>query len=187
MQPLLAHSLSASHRLHQNTFTGGRGAASALCLVDGTIPSGGTDGLGLEIAKQLSAHSVEIALMARRKEHLDRAAKELSSAKAVHTFPADVADAPALGQAIQQAINALGALDIVVLSAGNAGPEYLGLDADSEDSFAYLEKVHVHSTLAMFKVRRPRAHAPWSCMCTAEALHRWRKAPLSRPCRTLKR
>lgn len=116
-----------------------------------TLCSGASDGIGFEIVLQLSKYNISLALVARNKERLDAAAKDLTCQ--VHTFSADVADTAALETVCQAAVTALGGLDIVVISAGNAGPEYLGTPVDKPESFEYLQKVHVHSTLKILQVR----------------------------------
>lgn len=107
----------------------------------------------MEVVRQLAEHNcANFALVARNKDRLDNVAKQLDDKDTVCTFTADLADSSAVEAVCQKAVAQLGGLDIVVFSAGNAGPEAFAAPVDSTESFAYLEKLHVHSTLTILLV-----------------------------------
>jgi NAD(P)-dependent dehydrogenase (short-subunit alcohol dehydrogenase family) len=76
------------------------------------LVTGGSKGIGLAIARRLAADGAEIAIVARDRAALERAAGEIGARHAV----ADVTDRDAL----RAAIEALGPFDILVNNAGAA-------------------------------------------------------------------
>lgn len=93
---------------------------------------GASSGLGEAMARQLHAAGANVALVARRKDELDRIAAELNAARPGSAFALahdvrDFAEAPA---ALEQCVAALGGLDFVAYAAGILPPL-----AESEWSF----------------------------------------------------
>jgi 3-dehydrosphinganine reductase len=91
--------------------------------------TGGSSGIGRELAKQLVAQGYDLTLVARRKSLLERTASELARlfvrpGQRVFTHSADVADAAAAEAAVQAAVANLGVPDLVITSAGIAVPGY---------------------------------------------------------------
>lgn len=89
--------------------------------------TGGSSGIGLALARKLAAAGYSISLIARRHDLLQTAAAEIrpsftSPRQQVVLCPADVADAAQAAAAVGSAIDALGAPDLVVTSAGIAIP-----------------------------------------------------------------
>jgi NAD(P)-dependent dehydrogenase (short-subunit alcohol dehydrogenase family) len=76
------------------------------------LVTGGSKGIGLAIARRLAADGAEVAILARDRAALERAAGEIGARQAV----ADVTDRDAL----RTAIEALGPFDILVNNAGAA-------------------------------------------------------------------
>lgn len=81
------------------------------------IITGASSGIGLALARELSARGYELALLARRGDLLEELARELTT-RAV-AIPCDVTDAAAVREAVREAEARLGgAFDLAV---GNAG------------------------------------------------------------------
>lgn len=78
------------------------------------LVTGGTSGIGLEIARQLRNRGAAVAICGRDETRLTRAAKEIG-ATAIH---ADVADEKQVVAMVERVIAALGGFDILVNNAG---------------------------------------------------------------------
>ena len=89
--------------------------------LSGTVAlvTGSSSGIGEATARALAAHGGAAALLARRKDRLDRLAEEIESdgGRAL-VLPTDVTDADEARAAVQQTVADLGRLDIVVNNAG---------------------------------------------------------------------
>lgn len=82
--------------------------------------TGASSGIGLALAEHYARTGATLGLAARRADRLAELAATLRTlgAGAVHSYPLDVADAPALAAAAQDFIARCGAPDIVVAIAG---------------------------------------------------------------------
>jgi NADP-dependent 3-hydroxy acid dehydrogenase YdfG len=81
--------------------------------------TGASHGLGLAVARSLSAEGASIACVARPGRALDEAAASLRASGAqVLAAPADVTKAAEMEAAVRAAVEQWGRLDIVVLNAG---------------------------------------------------------------------
>jgi 3-oxoacyl-[acyl-carrier protein] reductase len=86
---------------------------------------GGSKGLGRGCADALAAEGVDVALVARGREALERAAAEIAARHGVaaHAFAADLADHDAVLRAVGQAERALGGrVDVLVNNSGGPPP-----------------------------------------------------------------
>lgn len=94
--------------------------------------TGGSSGIGLASAHLAAGRGARVSLIARRTAVLDEAAIALRGAGAeVAVAAADVADASQVGVAVASLTSALGPVDIVICSAGQARPGYFEqLDPD---------------------------------------------------------
>jgi NAD(P)-dependent dehydrogenase (short-subunit alcohol dehydrogenase family) len=81
------------------------------------LVTGGSKGIGLACARAFLAEGARVAIASRSADNLARATRELG---AVTTLAADLADARAALRVVDEAERALGALDILVNSAGAA-------------------------------------------------------------------
>jgi NAD(P)-dependent dehydrogenase (short-subunit alcohol dehydrogenase family) len=90
--------------------------------LDGRVAliTGGAGGLGLTFARALAGTGADVALLGRRAEALRAAAEQVAaeSGRRVIAAAADVTDPEQVGAAVAQVAAALGAVDILVNSAG---------------------------------------------------------------------
>ena len=86
--------------------------------------TGGSKGIGKAIARGLAAEGVNLVLIARGRENLEKAAAEIAEATGVQVLPvtADIADAESLKAAAAAAKGRFGTIHIVVNSAGSSIP-----------------------------------------------------------------
>lgn len=79
--------------------------------------TGGSKGIGLACADAFRAEGATVAICSRSAEHLEKTA---STRPGLHVIAADLTDAGAAARAVAEAEGALGAIDILVNSAGAA-------------------------------------------------------------------
>jgi len=81
--------------------------------------TGGSRGLGLEIAQSFGAAGASVIITARREQWLKEAEQVLKTQGVpVHAFIADVADPTSVETLVQQALAACGKIDVLVNNAG---------------------------------------------------------------------
>lgn len=96
------------------------------------VITGASSGLGLHFAGVLARSGASVALMARRTDRLETAVAEIRAAGGTaQAFTLDVADANAIGPALDQAQAALGPISIMINNAG-VGGEGAALDIPVE-------------------------------------------------------
>jgi NAD(P)-dependent dehydrogenase (short-subunit alcohol dehydrogenase family) len=81
------------------------------------VVTGGSKGIGLACARAFAAEGARVAIVSRSRDNLDRALVDLAGA---HAIAADLADPREARRAIDEAEAALGAIDVLVNSAGAA-------------------------------------------------------------------
>ena len=96
----------------------GRSLRGARCLV-----TGGGSGIGEGIAHSLAEAGASVAVLGRRRKHLNRVVADLR-AKKVEAFAVtgDVTDEQGIRRAVDRAAKSLGGLDLLVNNAGVGGP-----------------------------------------------------------------
>lgn len=83
------------------------------------LVTGGSRGLGLEIAQGFGAAGATVVITARREQWLAEAERSLKEqGVTVHSMLCDVADASSVQQAVQQALDTCGKIDVLVNNAG---------------------------------------------------------------------
>ncbi len=90
--------------------------------------TGGTSGLGLELVRQLLARGAQVALVARRREGVERVVR---AHPAVHGIAGDVANKDDIYPIAMQILGALGGLDVLINNASSLGPVPLALLGDT--------------------------------------------------------
>ena len=105
--------------------------------LDGRVAlvTGGSSGLGLAIARELAHEGVSVAIVARRREPLERAAAEVASHTRRRVLPlvGDVSDAASTVDVVARTVDALGEIDILVANAG--GPPSTTFATTSEEQY----------------------------------------------------
>ncbi|MBK8689295.1 MAG: SDR family oxidoreductase [Betaproteobacteria bacterium] len=86
------------------------------------VVTGGAAGIGLAVAERLAASGAMVALWDRDAAALERARAAIGGGTC--TFALDVADAAAVARAAADTAAALGRIDVLVCSAGIAGPNH---------------------------------------------------------------
>ena len=83
------------------------------------LVTGGSRGLGLEIAKQICAHGGKVALLARNPEELERARNDLNRYRTdVLTIECDLLDSKQIQSAVQEMLQHFRKIDILINNAG---------------------------------------------------------------------
>lgn len=121
--------------------------------------TGGSKGLGLELAKQLTKQHCKLALCARSMEELQKAKAEVDRlGGSVFISPCDVADKVSVKKLIQQVINHYGHLDIVINDAGImiVGAMESYRDKEYEDAMNVMYWGIVNTTLAVLPHMKQR-------------------------------
>ena len=87
------------------------------------IVTGGSQGIGKAIARELAREGVDVAIVSRSKERLEAAAKELSTETKgrVIALPADVTSREQVEAMVAQAVQQLGGVHILVNSGSSPG------------------------------------------------------------------
>ena len=101
------------------------------------LVTGGSDGIGLAVARGLVARGAGVTLVARRPHRLEEAAASLAAGGTVRTLPLDVADEAAVAGVIATELAEQPA-DLLVNCAGIANPAEF-LDADPADLRAHMD------------------------------------------------
>lgn len=113
--------------------------------------TGGSRGIGRAIARALAAESVDLLLLARGKEQLDRAAEDIRKETGVRvlSIPADITDPQSVKAAAEAAKSQFGTVHIVVNNAG--GPiRRMGRQIDWPDT-DWIDDVNL-KTMGMLRV-----------------------------------
>jgi len=83
------------------------------------LVTGSSSGIGAAIGRRLAAEGAAVALVARRRDRLDRLAEAIrADGGTALVVPADVTSQQEAADAVEQAVAGLGRLDIVVNNAG---------------------------------------------------------------------
>lgn len=95
--------------------------------------TGGSRGIGAAIVRRLAGDGLHVVAVARNQDKLDAVVNEVKAAGgSAEALVCDIADAKALGEAVEGAIDRLGHLDVLVNNAGIT-KDGLILRMDDED------------------------------------------------------
>ncbi len=85
------------------------------------VITGGSDGIGIGIARAFVANGADVLLIARDRDRLERAAAELSrTGRRAVWLSADLSDIPSIGSVAEEILRIAPAVDILVNNAGTA-------------------------------------------------------------------
>lgn len=98
------------------------------------IITGGSSGIGLEIARIFITRGYAVTLMARRIELLEVARDDLGAVERIRLVSVDVADEMAMKAAVEEAEKAFGPCDLLVTAAGRVDPAFF--NGQESDLFA---------------------------------------------------
>lgn len=119
--------------------------------------TGGSRGLGLVLAHQLSNEGAKPAILARDPEELHRAETEfVAKGRAILAFPCDIRDRREAEAAIERVVREYGRIDVLINNAGviQAGPfEHMQVE-DFEEALAVHLKGPLYLTKAAFPYMR---------------------------------
>ena len=121
--------------------------------------TGGSRGLGLQLAREFADVGCKIAICARDEDELTRAANDLRThSTEVFTIPCDVAKRGQIEQAIAEATRHFGRIDVLVNNAGiiQAGPIAAMTVADFEAAMGTMFWGTLYTTLAVLPQMRAR-------------------------------
>jgi NAD(P)-dependent dehydrogenase (short-subunit alcohol dehydrogenase family) len=126
------------------------------------IVSGAGRGFGRAIAERLAVEGAKVALLARSREQIEQAAREIGGAAIA--LPCDVTDPAAVDAMASEAENRLGPIDILVSNAGVAGPFGPLWEVDP-DEWWRAQEVHIRAPMLLLHrllpgmIARGRGHA----------------------------
>jgi short-subunit dehydrogenase len=88
------------------------------------ILTGGSSGIGYQLSKKLLIEGCFLAVLARRKDRLDKLTEEtIGSGGKLITYQCDVTDKNRINEVITQIMKAMGGIDIAILNSGVGRPE----------------------------------------------------------------
>jgi 3-oxoacyl-[acyl-carrier protein] reductase len=111
----------------------------------------GSAGLGLSTARALAAEGVQVAICGRRPDRVEAAVAELGGDAL--GFAIDVASSEAATGFVEQAIDAMGQVDILVTNAG--GPPLGTFESTDLDAYRTALDLNLLSTVAMARAAIP--------------------------------
>jgi short-subunit dehydrogenase len=123
------------------------------------VVTGGSSGIGLEVARAAARRGARVGLVARSPEALDQACSQIPGATGA---PADVADDAQLRAAMTVLTSRLGEVDVLVCSAGigRYGPFQATTEADAERLVRVnlLGSINAARSVLDSMIRRKRGH-----------------------------
>jgi short-subunit dehydrogenase len=117
------------------------------------IITGASSGIGKALAFDLADKGAKLALLARRKEELDKIAAKLSKKTEVFAVQADVTSEKKVMEAVKKAAGRFGRIDILVNNAGVG--LFSSLEKMSMSDFDSVVKTNLYGPLYMLKAALP--------------------------------
>jgi 3-oxoacyl-[acyl-carrier protein] reductase len=120
------------------------GIADKIALV-----TGASSGLGLAIAQALAREGASVAMMARRKDLLERAAAEITASTRRRALPlvGDVSKSDDVDRGIREAESTLGAIDILVANAG--GPPSTTFETTTDEQYRVALELNLMASIRL--------------------------------------
>lgn len=133
-----------------------------------TVVLGGTRGMGRAVARLLAARGERICLLGRDQGELEKSAADLAArgASVVAVAHCDLEEISTFGPALDQAVESLGGLDAVIVTAAAYGTQ-AQLEAD-RDRLRRLLTVNFTNTIVFCEAARERlmtAKSPQPTLC----------------------
>lgn len=116
------------------------------------LVTGGSSGIGFEIARTLLARGARVVITGRRADRVEQAVRELGSDK-VGCVAADIVTAEGRRATLDQALDALGGLDILVNNAG--GVRAGRLEDTQEDEIRRMLEVNLTAPILLTRLALP--------------------------------
>jgi NAD(P)-dependent dehydrogenase (short-subunit alcohol dehydrogenase family) len=133
---------------------------SSLNLTDKVVLiTGGSRGLGLQLAREFGARGAAVAICGRNRSSLDRAEEDLISLGVkVHARVCDVSKRDQVESLISDVVQQMGPIDILVNNAGiiRVGPASLMALSDFEEAMSTMFWAHLYTILAVVPSMRQR-------------------------------
>jgi len=117
------------------------------------LVTGGSSGIGLEIARELLKAGASVGISGRRQEAVDKALGELRSLGTVSGVSADVTTADGRARSLDLVTRTLGGLDILVNNAG--GVRAGRLEAIEEDEIRQMVEVNLTGPILLTRAALP--------------------------------
>ena len=120
------------------------GLADKVALV-----SGASSGLGLAIAQALAREGASVAMVARRREVLERAAADITAQTRRRALPltGDVSNADDIDRTVKEAERTLGAIDILIANAG--GPPSTTFESTTDEQYRLALELNLLSSVRL--------------------------------------
>jgi NAD(P)-dependent dehydrogenase (short-subunit alcohol dehydrogenase family) len=113
------------------------------------LVTGGASGIGLAAVKALVAEGAEVAVLDRDANGAIRAAKEAEQAGGTaEPFVVDLADASAIGPAVETVIGKFARIDILVNSAGVSGAPHSVLDF-TDEKYEFVTNINLRAPFVL--------------------------------------
>jgi NAD(P)-dependent dehydrogenase (short-subunit alcohol dehydrogenase family) len=125
------------------------------------IVTGGSRGIGLEVARSLAAEGVDVALAARDAEAMGRAAEVLrnESGRRVITAPVDTTDDASVDAMVEHVVSTLGGVDILINAAAKPDAVATNLQTLTNDIFRLAMETKVLGYLRCIRAVVPHMEA----------------------------
>ena len=119
------------------------------------LVTGGSSGLGFAIARELACEGASVAIVARRRPELDRAAAEILKAARTRVLPipgdvSKVGEADRIARLVEES---LGPIDILVANAG--GPPSTLFDSTSDEQYIAAIELNLLSSIRLARACVP--------------------------------
>jgi NAD(P)-dependent dehydrogenase (short-subunit alcohol dehydrogenase family) len=117
------------------------------------LVTGGSSGIGLEIARGLLRAGASVSIIGRRQEAVDQAVQQLDALGMISGTSADVTTAEGRARTLVLAMRSLGGIDILVNNAG--GVRAGRLDALEEDEIRQMVEVNLTRPILLTRTALP--------------------------------